>query len=159
MSTELEKPDQPVISLFLFRGSFCNCFAYLFIFEDEAGDEFYLESIAQEILLFSRLYMIRYDARECKIFFCESPSQSPFLFLFLRSLDCVNRTEAGSNRQRQNKWSHTSSWELRTGKCEKLTLVVAKSEREVFKFSSFVVIQDHHIPQDCMISKMFMTVT
>ena len=52
MSTELEKPDQSVISFFFFGGVFADCFAYLFIFEDEAGDEFYLESIAQEILRF-----------------------------------------------------------------------------------------------------------
>ena len=31
------------------------------------------------------------------------------------------RRKQRSNRQRQNKWSHTSSWELRTGKCEKLS--------------------------------------
>ena len=68
------------------------------------------------------------------------------------------RRKPRTNRQRQNKWSHTSSWELRTGKCEKLSQVLAKSEREVFIFGWFVVIQDHRIPQDCMISKMFMTV-
>ena len=44
MSTELEKPDQPVISLFFF-GVFAIVLHIFFIFEDEAGDEFYLESI------------------------------------------------------------------------------------------------------------------
>ena len=133
MSTELEKPDQPVISLFFFGGVFAIVLHIFLYLKMKRVMSFIWKALHKKSYFF-RLYMIRYDARECKIFFCESPSQSPFLFLFLRSLDCVNRTEAGSNRQRQNKCSHTSSWELRTGKCEKLSKFLVKSEREVFKF-------------------------
>ena len=90
---------------------------------------------------FFRLYMIRYDACwERKIFFCESPpseSQSPSLFLFLRSLDCVNRTDAGSNEpagsarisgviHRHGSWgqanvkSYRKFWLKVKGKCSNL---------------------------------------
>ena len=105
--------------LFSFFGGVFAIVLHIFLYlKMKRVMSFIWKALHRKYYFFSRLYMIRYDARECKIFFCESPSQSPFLFLFLRSLDCVNRTEAGSNRQRQNKWSHTSSWELRTGKCE-----------------------------------------